>query len=287
VSANEQFDIYPKHPHILHLKCITLERLQSTLIIHSSLLEANPDAPTIAASLDAERISGHIRGPLHGIPFMVKDNIATKDKMQTTAGSWALLGAVVPRDAFVVSKLRDAGAVLLGKATLSEWADMRSNNYSEGYSARAVNPEVLIISPLIRAAAAQAVGWELPRTWLHLRWEQKRTAVSSTQRKGTRLWGLSQRSAGLRERASFPRVHIRTLLGLLRGQSVMLPMLSMQYGASILEIIIHWRSKGKVQHGLEASLLSLPKISAEARDFRHPMGVLLDLRRSGTADNAP
>lgn len=67
---------------------------------------------------------------------MVKDNIASKDRMQTTAGSWALQGSVVPRDAFVVAKLRDAGALLFGKATLSEWADMRSNNYSEGYSGR-------------------------------------------------------------------------------------------------------------------------------------------------------
>ncbi|SMR46523.1 unnamed protein product [Zymoseptoria tritici ST99CH_1A5] len=67
---------------------------------------------------------------------MVKDNIATKDRMQTTAGSWALQGSIVPRDAHVVHRLREAGALLLGKATLSEWADMRSNNYSEGYSAR-------------------------------------------------------------------------------------------------------------------------------------------------------
>lgn len=67
---------------------------------------------------------------------MVKDNIATKDRMETTAGSWALLGSVVPRDAHVIAKLRGAGALLLGKATLSEWADMRSNSYSEGYSAR-------------------------------------------------------------------------------------------------------------------------------------------------------
>jgi len=77
-----------------------------------------------------------VRGPLHGIPFTVKENIATKDKMETTAGSWALVGSIVPRDAHVVAKLREAGAVLFGKATLSEWADMRSNNYSEGYSAR-------------------------------------------------------------------------------------------------------------------------------------------------------
>lgn len=102
----------------------------------SSVLEVNPDFLHIAATLDAERAAGIVRGPLHGIPFMVKDNIASKDRMQTTAGSWALQGSVVPRDAFVVSKLRSAGALLMGKATLSEWADMRSNNYSEGYSAR-------------------------------------------------------------------------------------------------------------------------------------------------------
>jgi amidase len=102
----------------------------------NSIIELNPDAADIAAALDAERAAGRVRGPLHGIPFIVKDNIATKDRMETTAGSWALLGSVVPRDAHVVAKLRDAGALLMGKAALSEWADMRSNNYSEGYSAR-------------------------------------------------------------------------------------------------------------------------------------------------------
>ena len=94
----------------------------------SGVLQLNPDAATIAASLDAERAAGRLRGPLHGIPFLVKDNIATKDKMETTAGSWMLVGSIVPRDAHVVSRLRNAGALLMGHATLSEWADMRSNN---------------------------------------------------------------------------------------------------------------------------------------------------------------
>ncbi|KAK8023574.1 amidase [Apiospora rasikravindrae] len=102
----------------------------------NSLLQLNPDALAIAAARDAERQAGQVRGPLHGIPFTVKDNIASKDKLETTAGSWALLGSTVPRDAHVIARLREAGAVLFGKATLSEWADMRSNNYSEGYSAR-------------------------------------------------------------------------------------------------------------------------------------------------------
>ena len=90
----------------------------------------------IATKLDDLRSDGHLLGPLHGIPYLVKDNIASKDRMETTAGSWALQGSIVPRDAHVVSRLRAAGAILMGKATLSEWADMRSNNYSEGYSGR-------------------------------------------------------------------------------------------------------------------------------------------------------
>ena len=110
----------------------------------------NPDFLSIACTLDAERAAGLIRGPLHGIPFLIKDNIASQDKMETTAGSWALLGSLVPRDAFVVSQLRQAGALLMGKATLSEWADMRSSNYSEGYSARggqARSPYNLTVNP--------------------------------------------------------------------------------------------------------------------------------------------
>jgi amidase len=121
------------------LKCYMKRILQVDEYINS-IIELNPDAEDIAIALDAERAAGHVRGPLHGIPFIVKDNIATKDQMETTAGSWMLLGSVVPRDAFVVAKLRQAGALLMGKATLSEWADMRSNNYSEGYSARGGQP---------------------------------------------------------------------------------------------------------------------------------------------------
>lgn len=98
--------------------------------------QINPDVFAIAAQMDAERAAGKVRGPLHGIPYTVKGNIASKDNLETTAGSWALLGSIVPRDAHVVSRLRDAGAVLFGKAALSEWADMRSNNYSEGFSGR-------------------------------------------------------------------------------------------------------------------------------------------------------
>ncbi|KAL8808966.1 MAG: hypothetical protein Q9200_003855 [Gallowayella weberi] len=101
------------------------------------VLQLNPDSLQIAKRADTERRAGHVRGPLHGIPFLIKDNIASRDRLQTAAGSLALVGSIVPRDAYVVSRLRRAGAVLMGKSTLSEWADMRSNIYSEGYSATA------------------------------------------------------------------------------------------------------------------------------------------------------
>jgi hypothetical protein len=90
--------------------------------------EINPDALSIAAALDAERANGTIRSPLHGIPMLIKNNIATKDKMNNTAGSYSLIGATVPRDATVAAKLRAAGVILLGKANLSQWANYRSSN---------------------------------------------------------------------------------------------------------------------------------------------------------------
>ena len=97
--------------------------------------ELNPDALSIAATLDAERKNGTIHGPLHGIPILIKNNIATKDKMNNTAGSYALLGAKVPRDSTMAKKLRQAGAVILGKTNLSQWANYRSDNTSNGWSA--------------------------------------------------------------------------------------------------------------------------------------------------------
>src|SRR6266498_2446323 len=116
----------------------------------NSVIEVNPDALAIANSLDRERRLNGIRGPLHGIPILVKDNFATDDQMETTAGSLALLGSRVPRDAFVVKGLRDAGAVILGKANLSEWANFRSFQSSSGWSGRAgqcANPYVLDHNP--------------------------------------------------------------------------------------------------------------------------------------------
>ncbi len=101
-----------------------------------SVIEVNPDARTIADALDAERSTRGPRGPLHGIPVLIKDNIDTADRMSTTAGSLALEGSIAPRDAFVVERLRAAGAVILGKTNLSEWANFRSTKSSSGWSAR-------------------------------------------------------------------------------------------------------------------------------------------------------
>jgi amidase len=101
-----------------------------------SVIETNPDALAIADRLDAERRGGRTRGPLHGIPVLLKDNIATADRMMTTAGSLALAGAKAPRDSFIVSRLREAGAVILGKTNLSEWANFRSTHSTSGWSGR-------------------------------------------------------------------------------------------------------------------------------------------------------
>lgn len=101
-----------------------------------AVLETNPDALQIAETLDAERKAGKVRGPLHGIPILIKDNIGTADRMTTTAGSLALEGSIAPRDSFVAKKLRDAGAILLGKTNLSEWANFRSTHSTSGWSGR-------------------------------------------------------------------------------------------------------------------------------------------------------
>jgi amidase len=102
----------------------------------NAVIELNPDALSIAEALDLERVKKGARGPLHGIPVLLKDNIATADKMSTSAGSIALANVKPPRDAFIVTKLREAGAVIIGKTNLSEWANIRSTRSSSGWSSR-------------------------------------------------------------------------------------------------------------------------------------------------------
>jgi amidase len=103
-----------------------LDRIQQLNPTLHAVIETNPNAVAIAAALDNERKGGHLRGPLHGIPLLVKDNIATLDNMQTTAGSLALFGSNVPADSPLIAKLRAAGAIILGKSNLGEWANFRS-----------------------------------------------------------------------------------------------------------------------------------------------------------------
>jgi amidase len=115
-----------------------------------SIIETNPDALARADQLDRERAAKRARGPLHGIPVLLKDNIDTADRMTTTAGSLALEGSIPPRDAHIAERLRRAGAILLAKANMSEWANIRSNRSSSGWSARGGqcrNPYVLDRNP--------------------------------------------------------------------------------------------------------------------------------------------
>jgi amidase len=116
----------------------------------NAVIEMNPDAERIAADLDRERKEKGPRGPLHGVPILIKDNLDTADRMMTTAGSLALVGAKPARDSYVAKKLRDAGAVILGKTNLSEWANFRSTKSSSGWSGRGgqtKNPYVLDRNP--------------------------------------------------------------------------------------------------------------------------------------------
>lgn len=128
-----------------------LDRIKEVDPKINSVVEINPDALTIAEQMDKERKSNKVRSPLHGIPVLLKDNIDTADKMRTTAGSLALMDAPTPKaDAFLVQQLRKAGAVILGKTNLSEWANFRSDNSSSGWSGRGGqthNPYILDRNP--------------------------------------------------------------------------------------------------------------------------------------------
>lgn len=127
-----------------------LRRIQALEPRLNAMLDLNPEALEIADRLDAERRAGRVRGPLHGIPIVIKDNVATADRMTTTAGALALEGSIAPRDAFIVERLREAGAVILGKTNLSEWANFRSDQSSSGWSGRGGqtrNPYALDRSP--------------------------------------------------------------------------------------------------------------------------------------------
>jgi len=121
---------------LVHLYLKRIEAIDKSGPQLNSVIEINPDAVSIAVEMDKEMKSGKSRGPLHGIPILIKDNIDTGDKMQTTAGALAMEGNIASKDAFVVKKLREAGAIIIGKTNLSEWANFRSTQSCSGWSSR-------------------------------------------------------------------------------------------------------------------------------------------------------
>jgi len=139
-TARQIAELYLQHIHALDRSGPSLR----------SVIELNPDALAIADALDAERQTSGPRGPLHGIPVLIKDNIDTADHMSTTAGSLALEGSIATQDAFIVERLRVAGAVILGKTNMSEWANFRSTHSTSGWSGRGglvLNPYALDRNP--------------------------------------------------------------------------------------------------------------------------------------------
>ncbi|MFV8323709.1 amidase [Flavobacterium sp. LB3P21] len=141
----------------LYLKRI--EAIDATGPQLHSVIEVNPDAVAIAVAMDKELKAGKNRGPLHGIPVLIKDNIDTADKMQTTAGSLAMEGNIASKDAFIVKKLREAGAIIIGKTNLSEWANFRSTQSCSGWSSKGgqtKNPYILDHNPCGSSAGSGA-----------------------------------------------------------------------------------------------------------------------------------
>ncbi|ETR96668.1 amidase signature enzyme [Trichoderma reesei RUT C-30] len=164
-----------------------LKRIEQVNDLVHAVVETNPDALDIARSLDEERASGSVRGPLHGIPILVKNNIATKDKLNTSAGSHLLLHATVPQDAFVIRKLRRAGAIILGKTNMSQWANYRARDYSiNGWSSHGGQTLAAYIANQnpSGSSSGSAVAVDLGLAWAALGTETDGSIVCPAQRSG-------------------------------------------------------------------------------------------------------
>ena len=149
LSAEQMTNLYLQH----------IEAIDKKGPLLNCVIEINPDALSTAKMMDEERKAGKIRGPLHGIPVLIKDNINTADKMQTTAGALAMQGNIAATDAFVARRLREAGAIILGKTNLSEWANFRSTHSCSGWSSRGgqtKNPYILDHNPCGSSAGSGA-----------------------------------------------------------------------------------------------------------------------------------
>ena len=158
-----------------------------------SVIEINPDALSIAAALDQERKEKGPRGPLHGIPVLIKDNIGTADRMATTAGSLALIGSKPSKDSFLVRQLRRSGTVIFGKTNLSEWANIRSPHSTSGWSGRGGltrNPYALDRNT---SGRVRVQPWPWPPISVPWPSGRKRTVPLSAHRRSTALWASSRR----------------------------------------------------------------------------------------------
>lgn len=180
---------------IVHLYLERIEQLDRQGPALRSVIEVNPDASSIARTLDRERKTKGARGPMHGISILLKDNIDTADKMQTTAGSLSLTDQPAKRDAFLVERLRAAGAVVLGKTNLSEWANFRSTHSTSGWSGRGGQTRNRIRAIEIRAVRAPVRLWLFRPTFAASRLELRPMARSSVLLPSAELSGSNPRSA--------------------------------------------------------------------------------------------
>lgn len=180
--------------HIVELYLGRIAAMDRADVSLQSIIETNPDALTRAEELDRERATKGPRGPLHGIPVLLKDNIDTADRMTTTAGSLALEGSIPPRDSHIAERLRAAGAILLAKANLSEWANIRSNHSSSGWSGRGDSAGTRTCSTAIPAARARGRRRRCLPTSGRWRSAPRPTGRSSAQRRPTAWSGSSRRS---------------------------------------------------------------------------------------------
>ena len=176
----------------------------------NAIIQLNPEAPAIAAALDRERLAKGLRSPLHGVPVLIKDNIDTADQMWTTAGSLALNGSIAPQDSYVAARLRAAGAVILGKTNLSEWANFRSTHSVSGWSGRGGQTRMPYALDRNPSGSSSGTGAAIASSSRLSASARKRTAPSSARRRCV-AWSASSRPSGWWDvPASSPSRSLRT-----------------------------------------------------------------------------
>lgn len=241
----------------------------------NSVIELNPEAIAIAKAMDKERKEGKIRGNLHGIPILIKDNIDTADKMMTTAGSLALVDNIASNDAFIVKKLREAGAVLLGKTNLSEWANFRSSSSCSGWSSRGgqtKNPYILDHSPCgSSAGSGSAVAANL--CVVAVGTETDGSIVCPASVNGT--VGIKPTVGLLSRSGIIPISHTQDTAGpLARTVTDATILLESMIGVDDADLITkesNGKSTGKYTHYLKADGLKGKRIGIEKKKYTNPL----------------